>query len=195
MANQYINKVVYGGNTLIDLTSDTIQADKLLTGYTAHDKSGAPITGTCPYDADTSDADATAAEILLTKTAYVNGNKLTGTMPNNGAVTGTITTKAQEYTIPQGYHDGSGKVAINTTEQAKIIADNIKEGVEILGVTGTYTGEGVTAQAKTATPATTQQVVLPDTGYDYLSQVTVLAIPYVETDNAAGGVTVTIAGV
>lgn len=195
MANQYINKVVYGGNTLIDLTSDTIQADKLLTGYTAHDKSGAPITGTCPYDADTSDADATAAEILLTKTAYVNGNKLTGTMPNNGAVTGTITTKAQEYTIPQGYHDGSGKVAIDTTEQAKIIADNIKEGVSILGVTGTYTGEGVTAQAKTATPATTQQVVLPDTGYDYLSQVTVLAIPYVETDNAAGGVTVTIAGV
>lgn len=195
MANQYINKVVYGGNTLIDLTSDTIRADKLLTGYTAHDKSGAPITGTCPYDADTSDADATAAEILLTKTAYVNGNKLTGTMPNNGAVTGTITTKAQEYTIPQGYHDGSGKVAIDTTEQAKIIADNIKEGVEILGVTGTYTGEGVTAQAKTATPATTQQVVLPDTGYDYLSQVTVLAIPYVETDNAAGGVTVTIAGV
>lgn len=195
MANQYINKVVYGGNTLIDLTSDTIQADKLLTGYTAHDKSGAPITGTCPYDADTSDADATAAEILLTKTAYVNGNKLTGTMPNNGAVSGTITTKAQEYTVPQGYHDGSGKVSIDATEQAKIIADNIKDGVEILGVTGTYTGEGVTAQAKTATPATTQQVVLPDTGYDYLSQVTVLAIPYVETDNAAGGVTVTIAGV
>lgn len=195
MANQYINKVVYGGNTLIDLTGDTIQADKLLTGYTAHDKSGAPITGTCPYDADTSDADATAAEILLNKTAYVNGNKLTGTMPNNGAVSGTITTKAQEYTVPQGYHDGSGKVSIDTTEQAKIIADNIKDGVEILGVTGTYTGEGVTAQAKTATPATTQQVVLPDTGYDYLSQVTVLAIPYVETDNAAGGVTVTIAGV
>ena len=195
MANQYINKVVYGGNTLIDLTGDTIQADKLLTGYTAHDKSGAPITGTCPYDADTSDADATAAEILRTKTAYVNGNKLTGTMPNNGAVTGTITTKAQEYTVPQGYHDGSGKVSIDATEQAKIIADNIKDGVEILGVTGTYTGEGVTAQAKTATPATTQQVILPDSGYDYLSQVTVEAIPYVETDNAAGGVTVTIAGV
>lgn len=194
MANQYINKVVYGGNTLIDLTGDTIQADKLLTGYTAHDKSGAPITGTCPYDADTSDADATAAEILLTKTAYVNGNKLTGTMPNNGAVTGTISTKDQEYTIPQGYHDGSGKVAIDSTEQAKIIADNIKDGVEILGVTGTYTGEGVTAQSKTATPATTQQVILPDAGYDYLSQVTVEAIPYVETDNAAGGVTVTIAG-
>lgn len=194
MANQYINKVVYGGNTLIDLTGDTIQADKLLTGYTAHDKSGAPITGTCPYDADTSDADATAAEILLTKTAYVNGNKLTGTMPNNGAVTGTISTKDQEYTIPQGYHDGSGKVAIDSTEQAKIIADNIKDGVELLGVTGTYTGEGVTAQSKTATPTTTQQVILPDAGYDYLSQVTVEAIPYVETDNAAGGVTVTIAG-
>lgn len=44
--NPYINKVVYGNNTLIDLSSDTITADKVLTGYTAHDKSGASITGT-----------------------------------------------------------------------------------------------------------------------------------------------------
>lgn len=44
--NQYVNKVQYGGNTLIDLTSDTVVADKILSGYTAHDKSGATITGT-----------------------------------------------------------------------------------------------------------------------------------------------------
>lgn len=47
MANQYKNKIVYGNQTLIDLTQDTITADKLLVGYTAHDASGAPITGTC----------------------------------------------------------------------------------------------------------------------------------------------------
>lgn len=192
MANLYKNKVIYGGNVLIDLTGDTVDAAHLLTGVIAHDKSGATITGTCTYDADTSDADAVAAEILLNKTAYVNGNKLTGTMPNNGAVTGTISTKAGEYTVPQGYHDGSGKVSIDSTEQTKIIAENIKSGIVILGVTGTYGGEEVTAQAKTATPATTQQVITPDAGYDYLSQVTVLAIPYVEADNAAGGVTCTI---
>ena len=92
MANEYVNKVIYGGNTLIDLTSDTVTADKILSGFTAHAASGAPITGTCTYDADTSDATATVAEILSGKTAYKNGSKLTGTMPNRGAVTGTITT-------------------------------------------------------------------------------------------------------
>ena len=44
--NPYVNKVVYGNNTLIDLSSDTVTADKVLTGYTAHDASGASITGT-----------------------------------------------------------------------------------------------------------------------------------------------------
>lgn len=193
--NQYYNKVIYGGTTLIDLTGDTVTAADILTGVTAHDKSGAPITGTCDYDSDTSDATAVVAEILATKTAYVRGSKLTGTMPNNGSATGTITTKTQEYTIAQGYHDGSGKVSISSTEQAKIIATNIRQGVTILGVEGSMSGEeGVVAQSKTVTPATTAQTITPDTGYNYLSQVTVAAISYVETDNAAGGKTVTIAG-
>lgn len=191
--NGYINKVVYDGTTLIDLTSDTITASDLLYGVTAHDASGAPITGSCTYDADTSDATATIAEVLATKTFYKNGQKLTGTMTNNGGVTGTISTVAGEYTIPSGYHDGSGKVSILSTEQAKIIAGNIKSGVEILGVTGTYTGEAISARAATATPSSSQQVILPGDGYDYLSQVTVYAIPYSETLNAAGGYTATIA--
>lgn len=186
-----INKIIYGGNTLIDLTSDTVATSNLLSGYTAHDNSGAVITGACTYNADTSDGDVSASEILSGKIAYSNGNRLVGTMTNNGAIQGDITTKAQQYTIPSGYHDGSGYVQIDTTEQAKIIASNIKDGVQILGVTGTYSGEGVTAQAKTVTPYTTQQVVLPDSNYDYLSQVTVEAIAYTETPNAYG-TTVTI---
>lgn len=195
MPNSYINKVVYGGNTLIDLTADTVSADKLASGITAHDKSGAIITGTNTYDSDTSDDTAAVAEILSGKTAHARGALLTGTMPNNGSVTGTITTKAGEYTIPQGYHDGSGKVSISSVEQAKIIADNIREGVEILGVTGTMSGsEDVHAQSKTVTPTAASQVVTPDSpSYNYLTQVTVAAIPYTETDNAAGGKTVTIA--
>ena len=185
------NKIIYGGNVLVDMTGDTATAAEILNGYTAHINTGEQVEGTCTYDADTSDATAVVAEILNTKTAYVNGSKLTGTMPNRGAVTGTISTKAGEYTIQQGYHDGSGKVSISSTEQAKIIAGNIKSGVQILGVTGTYSGESVTAQTKTATPSTSQQVILPDSGYDYLSQVTVNAIPYVETANTHG-TTVTI---
>lgn len=195
MANQYVNKVVYGGETLIDLTADTITADKLAKNVTAHDKSGAPITGTSTFDADTSDATATAAEILATKTAYVNGNKVTGSMPNRGKVTGTITTKAQQYTIQQGYHDGSGKVGISSTEQAKIIATNIRQGVTILGVEGSMSGtEDMDIEpAKTVTPKTTAQTILPAEGYDGMAQVTVEEIPVTRTDNAQGGVTVTIA--
>lgn len=188
------NKVIYGGNTLIDLTGDTVTPATMLAGVKAHDKSGEVIEGTCTFDVNSTDATATAAEILKGKTAYTRGSKVTGTMVNNGAVSGSISTKAGTYTVPIGYHDGSGKVGINSTEQAKIIPANIKSGINILGVTGTYAGEAVKAQAKTVTPSTKAQTVLPDAGNDYLSQVTVNAIPYVETENAAGGTTVTIAG-
>lgn len=188
-----ISKVIYGGETLIDLTADTIKKDKILKGYTAHGADGEAITGTCEYDANTQDATASEAEILTGKTAYNKGVKVTGKMVNNGAVAGTISSKAGKYTVPQGYHDGSGSVQIDSTEQAKIIPSNIREGVSILGVTGTMSGkEGEKAQAKTVTPATTAQTILPDSGYTCLSQVTVAAIPYVESDNSAGGKTVTI---
>lgn len=187
-----INKIIYGGQTLIDLTADTVDASHLLTGYTAHDKSGAVITGACDFDSDTSDDTASVSEILVGKTAHARGALLEGTMPNRGAVSGTISTVDGVYTVPNGYHDGSGTVGIVSTEQQKIIAANIKAGITILGVTGTYGGEAISAQAKTATPTTSQQVILPDTGYDYLSQVTVYAIPYSESPNSAGGITVTI---
>lgn len=190
-----INKVIYGETTLIDLTPDTVTAEKILTGFTAHDASGATITGTCSYDADTQDATVKVDEILSEKTAYARGVKLTGNMTNNGAVSLTIDTVGGDVTVPQGYHDGSGKVGILPTEKAKIIAGNIKKGITILGVEGTLEPSSqVTVQAKTATPKTTAQTILPDSGYDYLTQVTIAAIPYVETDNSAGGKTVTIAG-
>lgn len=193
MSNTYINKLILGTETKFDLTADTISADKLLSGYTAHDMSGAPITGTCGFDVDSTDATAQVAEILATKTAYARGAKLTGTMPNNGVVNGAITTKAQQYAILMGYHDGSGKVSIDSTEQAKIIAENIKQGVTILGVTGTVEpSSDVTAQGKSATPTFSAQTILPDSGYDYLSQVSIAAIPTTYVDNAAGGQTLTV---
>ena len=192
MAN-YINKLVVRNEVKFDLTSDTVTAEKLLSGFTAHDKSGAPITGTCAYDADTQDATVAVAEILEGKTAYARGAKLTGTMPNKGAVSGTIATK-EPYTIPMGFHDGSGTVSIDATESAKIVAGNIKSGVTILGVEGTFSGESVTAQTKSVTPTMSVQTVLPDEGFDYLSQVEVAAIPVTYSDNAAGGQTCTIGG-
>lgn len=186
-----INKIVYGNETLIDLTADTIEASDLAQGKTAHDKSGAVITGTSTKDADTSDATASASEILEGKTAYVVGNKIEGSMPNRAGEGGTIVSKADEVVIRSGYHDGSGKVAIDAVEQAKIIAGNIKSGVTILGVEGNYSGEGGIGQSKVAYPRKVEQTILPDEGYDFLTQVKVYPIDYTETPNATG-TTVTI---
>lgn len=157
-----INKVVYGGKTLIDLTGDSVTAVGLLDGITAHDKSGGQITGV---------------------------------VSNNGAVEGVIDTADGEYTIPYGYHSGEGKVSIDAAERVKLVPDNIREGVTILGIEGTMSGiEGVNSQAKTVTPSAGTQIILPDDGHNYLSEVTVNAIPYAESENSAGGITVTIAG-
>lgn len=187
-----INKLVYYGETIFDTTGATITADKILSGYKGVDRAGDMITGTCTYDANTSSATATADEILDGSTAYVNGTKLVGTMANNGSVTGSISTKAGQYTIPVGYHDGSGKVGISSTEQTKIIPGNIKKGVTILGVLGTLDiGSFENPQSKTATPTNHSQTITPDEGYTCLSQVVVEAIPYTETPNAYG-TTVTI---
>lgn len=191
--NTYNSKVIFNGEVLMDLTGDTVTAAQLLKGITAHGKDGAPITGTCDWDAATGDATAAAAEILTGKTAYVKGKKVTGTMPNRGAVSGKISTKAGAYTVPQGYHDGSGKVTIDSTEQAKLIPTNVREGVTILGVEGTMSGsEDMKPQSKSVTPKASAQTVLPDEGYNCLSQVEVAAIPYAVSDNTSGGKTVTI---
>ena len=199
--NQYNSKIVLAsGEVLMDLTQDTVVADKLLKGFTAHGKDGAPITGSCEFDAHTDgkfdlsgDATAGAAEILAGKTAYVTGSKVTGTMPNNGAKTLSITEKGKPVTIPQGYHDGSGKAQIDAAEEAKLIPANIREGITVLGVLGTMSGsEGMKPQAKSVTPTFTSQEVLPDDEYNCLSSVTVAAIPIAYTDNAQGGKTVTI---
>ena len=194
MANSYNNKIVLAsGEVLIDLTGDTVEAAHVLDGFTFHDKSGAPVTGTCTYDSDTSDDTAAVGEILSGKTAHARGALLTGTMPNNGAQMGNISTKTQEVIIAQGYHDGSGKVSISADEQAKLVPNNIREGITILGVEGTMSGsESVVAQARSVTPKFTQQVISPEDGYTHLSQVTVYPITVSYSDNSAGGKTVTI---
>ena len=191
MAN---NKIIYNGQVLIDLTGDTITAADLAKNVTAHDKSGAVITGTNTKDSDTSDATVAVAEMLSGKTAYARGAKLEGTMPNRGKVTGTISTKDGSYTIQQGYHDGSGSVSIASTAVAQLLPENIREGITVLGITGTMSGseDESPQETITVTPTASQQIITPDEGYTCLRQVVVNAIPYVESDNAAGGKTITI---
>ena len=191
MAN---NKIIIGSEVILDLTLDDVVASDVAKGKKFHGRDGEAYVGTNTFDADTKDATAIAGDILFDRTAYVAGEKVTGTMANNGQVSGKISSKTTPYTIPSGYHDGTGTVSLDDVESSKIIASNIKDGVQILGVTGTYTGEGVTAQAKTVTPTLAEQTILPDEGYDYLSQVKVSAVPVTRQMNASGGYTVTVCG-
>lgn len=96
---------------------------------------------------------------------------------NRGGVTGSIADKSTPYSVPAGYHNGTGTVSIAQAEQQKLLPGNIKQGVTILGVEGSYSGEGVNLQTKTVTPTKSQQSITADEGYDALSQVTVEPIP------------------
>lgn len=194
MANQYKNKVIYDGTVLIDLTTDTAVAADVQSGKYFHLATGERVQGSSTKNADTTDANMQASELLDGKTGYgAAGTKIIGTMPNNGGNNVTISGTSGA-SIPSGYYDGSGKAVLDSTSSQNLIAGNIREGIEILGITGTMSGsEDVNVQAKTVTPSSSQQVITPDSPtYNYLSQVTVAAIPYTETDNQQGGVTVEI---
>ena len=191
----YVSKVVYGNETLIDITDTTAVASAVLSGYRFYTAAGASASGACNFDTYTGDATAAAGEILSGKTAYVNKNKVTGSMPNIGKQESTLSSRDVAVAIQAGYHDGSGSIGLNSTDKAALTSNNIREGVTILGVVGTMSGsEDVKATTKTATPYTTAKTYLPsgEGDYNYFSQVTVDAIAYSTTLNPQGGITATI---
>lgn len=83
----------------------------------------------------TGDATFAAGDLLTGKTGFGPDGEVSGSMANNGSTGGTISTKAGTVTIPAGYTSG-GTVGISSTEQAKVVASNIKSGVTLLGVAG-----------------------------------------------------------
>lgn len=190
--NPYNSKVVLStGEVLIDLTGDDIKPENVDKGIIFHDKSGATKTGTSTKTVDASGATVEAAEILAGKTAGKGTELITGTMPDNSGTDVELSTTAPA-AIPRGFTDGASHAKIADAELAKLIPGNIKEGVSILGVTGAYGADDITSQHKEVTPSFADQEVSPDAGYTFLTGVTVKAIPVTYTDNAAGGVTVTI---
>lgn len=84
---------------------------------------------------NTNDATATDLDILANKTAYANGQKLYGSLPNKGEANIELTDLTTK-TVERGYYSG-GTAKIADAESAKIIPENIKSGVTVLGVEGT----------------------------------------------------------
>ena len=190
-------KVVYYGDTLINLDTDTVSSsDDIVQGKIGHLNNGDVVYGTNTNDVDstniTSGKAARAGDLLSGQEAYVNGSKIIGSMSNNGDIVGYISTRDGSYTIPAGAHSGGGKVYISDNEKEKIIPENIKEGVTILGQLGTHAGATpVQTETGAATPSTSQQVISPTAGY-YFSQFTVAAIPYSTSIGTNGGTVITI---
>lgn len=96
---------------------------------------------------DTAPATAAAADVLTGKDFFTSTGSASGSMANNGATGGTISTKAGTVTIPAGYTTG-GTVAISATEQAKIIASNIRSGVTILGQAGSMSAPTISQDSQ-----------------------------------------------
>lgn len=192
MANQYNNKIVLSdGTVLIDLTMDDVKAEHVQKGIKFHDKTGAEKTGTNTKTVDASNVTAEPAEVLAGETFGRGSEVATGTMPNNSGKNVYVTSKSGT-SIPRGFYDGAGVAKISDEDAQKIVPGNIKEGVTIFGVTGEFGADDISAQSKEVVPSFVDQQISPDSGYTFLTEVLVKAIPVLRTDNSAGGVTVMI---
>lgn len=97
-----INKVIRKGAVVLDLTSDTVTPETLMSGATAHNAAGDPIVGTASSGIDTSDATATSNDILANKTAYVDGEKIIGNIPSKSS--SDLTSSGATVTVPAGHY-------------------------------------------------------------------------------------------
>ena len=209
MSAMAVNKVVYGTTVLVDLTGDTVTADKLLKGATAHDASGEQVTGThvCSGGLDTSDATATANDIAKDKTAYVGGEKVTGSLRLANSLTFSSTVASWDSQnsklMLSGTNPircivsakGTSKMYCTGDKLGDAAAADVAEGKTFtcyagLKVTGTAKASVPTLQAKTVTPSAAEQTVTPDSSYDGLSSVTVEGDANLVPGNIKSGVSI-----
>lgn len=175
--NYTIPKGYHSGTGSVSISPESKTATPTKTQQTISPTAGKVLTSVVvePIPAqyvDTSDATATAAQILDGATAYVDGDLVEGTMPNNGAVTETLDTATTSYTVPAGYHSGTGKVSVSletksatpTKSQQTISpsAGKLLSSVSVAAIPNAY--QDVTGVTAVAADVLTGKVIVSATG-------------------------------
>lgn len=193
-----VNKVVINDNTVLDLTGDTVTPSDLVEGVTAHDATGMQITGTRPATSgtDTSDATATAGDIAKGKTAYVQGEKVTGTVDTveaehytieNASVSydGSHILHSRKFQYPALYKEGASvKLRTSPSTYGDATAADVAKGKTMtsaagLKVVGTNTNDADTRDAT----ATAADIAAGKTAYVQGAKVTGTAEPAESNNN------------
>lgn len=180
------NKTIAAGKYLSG--TQTIKGDSNLKA--ANIKSGTSIFGVS--GTYTSDATATAAQILKNQTAYVKGSKVTGTMANNGAISKTfdgIATKSA--TIPAGYTSGGTVSLDNTIDNAVNTQSDIITQIKS-ALNGKAAGNGSGGTDTSDATATANDILSGKTAYAKGSKITGNIVTKTSSNLTANGATVTV---
>ena len=207
--NPYKNKIIYNGQTLLDLTGDTVAPSNLLQGYTAHDASGTPIVGTATGGGviieDTIDSHGGTIRTITSANAVTLGSK---SITQNGTYTAASDNlngySSVTVDVPSGQPTLQSK-SVNPTESSQTVTpDSGYDGlssVSVGAISSTYVGSGVaTKAADTITPTESEQTAVAANTYTTgVVKVGAISSTYVgsgitrrsSTDLTASGATVT----